>query len=187
MNALLRERSMDSAIGRLTLRANGEGLTHIFFEGTAPSRPDDAIADVDVTAGSDVEKYLDQTERELREYFDGTRTEFTVKLAPRGTDFQRQVWRALLEVPHGATCSYGEIASKIARPKAVRAVGAANGANPIPIIIPCHRIVGGNRRLTGYAGGLELKRQLLALEGVQCSKDRLIDSSQTELEWEARP
>jgi methylated-DNA-[protein]-cysteine S-methyltransferase len=182
MNALLRDRSMDSAIGRLTLRASGEGLTHIFFEGTATSRPDSAIADADANA----EKYLEQTERELREYFGGTRTEFTVKLAPQGTDFQRKVWHALLEVPHGTTCSYGDIATKIARPKAVRAVGAANGANPIPIIIPCHRIVGGNRRLTGYAGGLQLKRRLLALEGVRCSKDRLVDSTQTELEWEAR-
>jgi methylated-DNA-[protein]-cysteine S-methyltransferase len=102
---------------------------------------------------------------ELREYFAGKRRTFTIPLAPKGTPFQLAVWNALLEIPYGDTISYSELAQRIGKPSAVRAVGAANGANPIPVIIPCHRVIGANGSLTGYGGGIERKQWLLALEG----------------------
>jgi methylated-DNA-[protein]-cysteine S-methyltransferase len=102
---------------------------------------------------------------QLQEYFAGKRKTFTFPLAPRGTPFQLAVWNALLEIPYGDTISYAELARRIGKPSAVRAVGAANGANPIPVIIPCHRVIGSNGTLTGYGGGIERKQWLLALEG----------------------
>lgn len=104
---------------------------------------------------------------QLDEYFRGQRRTFDLELAPRGTEFQQAVWRALQGIPYGETRSYCDIAREIGRPAAVRAVGAANGANPIPIIIPCHRVVGSNGSLTGFGGGIETKRWLLALESPQ--------------------
>ena len=104
-------------------------------------------------------------ESQLREYFSGRRTTFDFPLAPKGTPFQLAVWSALLEIPYGDTTTYAELARRIGRPNAVRAVGAANGANPIPVIIPCHRVIGSNGTLTGYGGGIERKQWLLALEG----------------------
>lgn len=101
---------------------------------------------------------------QLKEYFSGNRQKFTVNLAPEGTQFQQQVWQALKDIPYGTTQSYQDIAHKINNPKAVRAVGRANGLNPIPIIIPCHRVIGTSGKLTGYAYGLALKAQLLTLE-----------------------
>ncbi|HJM89342.1 MAG TPA: methylated-DNA--[protein]-cysteine S-methyltransferase [Dehalococcoidia bacterium] len=101
---------------------------------------------------------------QLCEYFDGKRTAFDLTLAARGTDFQRRVWRALLDVPYGETASYGEIAEAVGKPTASRAVGAANGCNPISVIVPCHRIVGSKGALTGYGGGIERKKWLLNLE-----------------------
>jgi methylated-DNA-[protein]-cysteine S-methyltransferase len=105
-----------------------------------------------------------ETERQLGEYFAGQRKVFALKLDFAGTPFQRRVWEALLTIPHGETRSYAQIASQIGSPKAVRAVGAANGRNPISIIAPCHRVVGATGKLTGFAGGLETKAYLLALE-----------------------
>jgi methylated-DNA-[protein]-cysteine S-methyltransferase len=102
--------------------------------------------------------------RQLREYFEGGRTEFTMPLEMDGTDFQKDVWTALRRVPFGATVSYGELAQRIGRPKAGRAVGAANHANPLPIVVPCHRVIGSDRSLTGFGGGLETKRKLLEFE-----------------------
>jgi methylated-DNA-[protein]-cysteine S-methyltransferase len=102
--------------------------------------------------------------RQLREYFSGRRTEFDLPLAPQGTTFQRGVWRQLQEIPYGETISYGELAKRVGNPKASRAVGAANGQNPIPIVIPCHRVIGSNGKLTGFGGGLPTKEALLALE-----------------------
>jgi methylated-DNA-[protein]-cysteine S-methyltransferase len=102
---------------------------------------------------------------QLREYFDGARTTFELDLAPQGTEFQRAVWDELLRVPYGATVTYAELARRIGRPNAVRAVGAANGANPIAVVIPCHRVIGSNGTLTGYGGGIERKQWLLAHEG----------------------
>lgn len=110
-----------------------------------------------------------QAARQLREYFAGKRTEFDLPLAPRGTDFQRGVWKRLQEIPYGQTISYGELARRVGNPKASRAVGAANGSNPIPIVIPCHRVIGANGRLTGFGGGLPTKETLLALEARQLS------------------
>ena len=102
---------------------------------------------------------------ELAEYFAGRRRDFTIELAPRGTPFQLAVWEELRRIPYGGTISYSELARRIGRPSAIRAVGAANGANPIPVIIPCHRVIGANGTLTGYGGGIERKQWLLALEG----------------------
>ena len=105
-----------------------------------------------------------QVRRQLDEYFAGVRRSFDVALAPRGTPFQRRVWRALLSIPYGETITYGELARRVGKPRAARAVGAANGANPIAIIIPCHRVVAAGG-IGGYGGGPEIKRELLALEG----------------------
>ncbi|MCU7920654.1 MAG: methylated-DNA--[protein]-cysteine S-methyltransferase [Candidatus Thiodiazotropha sp. (ex Dulcina madagascariensis)] len=102
--------------------------------------------------------------QQLDEYFAGDREQFDLSLAPQGTDFQRQVWQALCDIPYGETWSYGQLAKYIGRPKASRAVGAANGLNPIPVIIPCHRVVGCNGKLTGFGGGIETKAFLLNLE-----------------------
>jgi O-6-methylguanine DNA methyltransferase len=103
--------------------------------------------------------------RELAEYFAGRRREFTLVVDPPGTPFQREVWGELARIPYGATLSYGELARRIGHPAASRAVGAANGANPIPVVLPCHRVIGSDGSLTGYGGGLPIKRALLALEG----------------------
>jgi methylated-DNA-[protein]-cysteine S-methyltransferase len=103
---------------------------------------------------------------QLRAYFARERKEFDLPLAPRGTEFQRRVWEELSRIPYGTTVSYAELAARIGRPGAFRAVGRANGTNPIPVILPCHRVIGADGSLTGYGGGMELKRALLALEGV---------------------
>ncbi|MEG1041668.1 MAG: methylated-DNA--[protein]-cysteine S-methyltransferase [Pseudomonas sp.] len=108
---------------------------------------------------------LDAVARQLDEYFSGTREAFELTLAPLGTPFQQEVWQALQRIPYGTTCSYRDLAEHIGRPRAVRAVGTANGANPIAIIVPCHRVIGSNGTLTGYAGGVERKQMLLELEG----------------------
>ena len=100
----------------------------------------------------------------MREYFSGRRTEFDLPLAPEGTEFQRTVWRHLQDIPYGQTISYGELAKRVGNPKASRAVGAANGCNPLPIVIPCHRVIGANGKLTGFGGGLPTKEMLLSLE-----------------------
>lgn len=109
--------------------------------------------------------------RQLREYFAGKREQFDLPLLPEGTEFQRGVWRRLQEIPYGETISYGELAKRVGNPKASRAVGAANGQNPIPIVIPCHRVIGANGKLTGFGGGLPIKEALLTLE----SKAKTLD------------
>ncbi len=116
-------------------------------------------------ARNDDEPVLAETSRQLTAYFDGTLTDFDLPLAPVGTDFQHRVWEQLSKIPHGETASYGEIAGRLGMTNAAsRAVGLANGRNPIPIVVPCHRVIGANGTLTGYAGGLERKQQLLELE-----------------------
>jgi methylated-DNA-[protein]-cysteine S-methyltransferase len=149
-----------SPVGPLTLVASGSALAAILWKDDNPRR---------VRLGNVVEdgthSILLETQRQLGEYFAGQLTVFTVKLDFAGTDFQRRVWAALLTIPYGQTRSYGEIARQIGSPAAVRAVGAANGRNPISIIAPCHRVVGSTGELTGFAGGLQTKARLLAFEG----------------------
>jgi methylated-DNA-[protein]-cysteine S-methyltransferase len=148
---------IDSPIGRLLLAGDGSSLIQVCFQsGPRPQQPaNDWIAD-----GAPFRAAIAQ----LGEYFAGERHRFELQLAPRGTEFQRQVWRALTEIPYGKTVSYGELARRIGKPSAPRAVGLANGANPLPIIVPCHRVIGADGSLTGFGGGLPIKRKLLALE-----------------------
>jgi methylated-DNA-[protein]-cysteine S-methyltransferase len=148
---------MDSPIGQLVLVGSPAGLAEIRFthDGTEPT-PDPGWQH-DPDAFQDV---IDQ----LQDYFAGERQMFTLLLDPHGTPFQREVWTALQTIPYGKTISYSELAQHIGKPNAVRAVGAANGQNPLPIVIPCHRVIGSNGSLTGYAGGLHIKRFLLNLE-----------------------
>ncbi len=117
-----------------------------------------------LAAKQSIGNHLEQAKNELEAYFRGELTRFTVALDLRGTDFQQQVWQELQQIGYGKSCSYQDIASSISRPKAVRAVGAANGANPVAIIVPCHRVIGKNGKLTGYAYGVEMKQYLLDLE-----------------------
>ena len=155
-------KTVDSPIGRLTLVATDEGLAGILWENDRPSR-----VRLNIEAEDERHPVLVQTERQLEEYFAGKRKAFDVKLDLDGTPFQRKVWRALLTIPFGETRSYGEIARQIGNPRAVRAVGAANGKNPVSIIAPCHRVIGSTGKLTGFAGGLDVKARLLALEGAK--------------------
>jgi len=150
---------IDSPVGRLTLVASDRGLAAILWEKDNPRR-----VPLGEVVESDSHPVLLETERQLQEYFAGRRREFTLPLDFRGTEFQRRVWSALLTIPFGQTRSYAQIAQQIGCPAAVRAVGAANGRNPLSIIAPCHRVVGSNGQLTGFAGGLEAKAKLLSLE-----------------------
>ncbi len=147
--------TIPSPLGPLRLYARGDELAAVQLPG------DDPLAE-ERTRPSDV---LALAADQLREYFAGHRRAFDLPLAPDGTGFQQLVWTALLAIPFGHTRSYGEIAAAIGRPSASRAVGAANGRNPIAIIVPCHRVIGASGALTGYAGGMEAKRWLLAHEG----------------------
>lgn len=150
---------MPSPVGTLTLVASDTGLAAILWEEDAPGRvrPGDMVEDRDHAV-------LAAAARQLGEYFAGTLTAFTVPLDFNGTAFQKSVWAALLTIPFGETRSYGAIARQIGRPGASRAVGAANGRNPISIIAPCHRVIGASGALTGFAGGLAAKKWLLAHE-----------------------
>ena len=157
----------DSPIGRLLLAADESGLQQLLMDiDGKPWR----IAE-DWRSATDE---LDEVCKQLDEYFAGSRQRFELRLAPQGTAFQLAVWQALLRIPYGQTSSYSALATEIARPTAVRAVGAANGANPIAIIIPCHRVIGRDGSLTGYAGGLPRKALLLKLEGAQLPEQRLL-------------
>ena len=153
----LRYRTVESPIGPLTLAGEGSTLMHLRMTEQAhePDRSDWTPAGPDA--------FADVVEQ-LNAYFAGTLTEFDVDLQLRGTDFQRKVWAALRTIPYGETRSYGQIAEQIGSPGASRAVGLANGRNPISIIVPCHRVIGAGGSLTGYAGGVDRKRLLVALE-----------------------
>jgi methylated-DNA-[protein]-cysteine S-methyltransferase len=142
-----------SPVGQLLLVAIEEGLLRVHFPPALP--PGDAQRD---------DWRLAPVASQLDEYFAGRRRRFDVPLAPRGTAFQLEVWRALQQIPYGETRTYAGIARAVGRPAAIRAVGSANGANPIPIIIPCHRVIGSNGSLTGFGGGIDVKRRLLDLE-----------------------
>lgn len=148
-------RAIETPIGPLTLEADENAVTAIRFS---------------AGGAQDASPLLDAAEAQLREYFAGARRTFDLPLAPHGTAFQRRVWAALRTIPYGETRTYGELAAAIDSPNASRAVGMANHRNPLPIVIPCHRVIGANGTLTGYAGGLEVKRRLLALEGINILK-----------------
>ncbi len=148
---------MESPIGPLLLAGDNEGLHEIsFVNGQRPAKPDPSWKEQSAP--------LKETIRQLRAYFAGELENFDLPLAPQGTPFQLTVWNNLRNIPYGETISYGELAGRIGNPKASRAVGLANGSNPIPIVIPCHRVIGSNGKLTGYGGGLPIKEKLLALE-----------------------
>jgi methylated-DNA-[protein]-cysteine S-methyltransferase len=153
-------KTMKSPVGELTLVASDRGLAAILWENDDPRRV--RLAPVEEDKGHPV---LLDTERQLKDYFAGKRKAFPLQLDFKGTEFQRKVWAALLTIPFGETRTYAQIARQIKRPTAARAVGAAIGRNPISIIAPCHRVVGSSGELTGFAGGLETKARLLALEG----------------------
>lgn len=149
--------TVDSPLGPLTLVGRGETLTGLYL-------PDHQPAPNRATFGAEDPDGFSQARSELAGYFAGSRTVFTVPLAPVGTPFQLEVWQVLREIAYGETMTYGEIAVRVGRPTAVRAVGAANGRNPLSIVVGCHRVVGSGGALTGYAGGLDRKRWLLDLE-----------------------
>lgn len=148
---------MDSPLGAITIQAVDAGLLGIWFE-------QHTTLPVELGCESAHHPVINETREQLHQYFSGLRQQFNLPLAAQGTEFQQRVWRALTEIPYGQTCSYQELANAIGNPKAVRAVGLANGKNPISIVVPCHRVIGKNGKLTGYAGGVERKEQLLALE-----------------------
>ena len=152
-------RLYDSPVGPLLLAASDAGVHAIEFHAQrhpVPRQPNWQAGD---------HPLLDAIATQLDGYFDGSRDGFDLPLAPRGTEFQRNVWHALATIPYGETVSYAQLASRIGKPAATRAVGAANGRNPIPIVLPCHRVIGADGSLTGFGGGLPTKRFLLELEG----------------------
>ena len=151
----------ESPLGPMFATAEEDGITHVEFAGAkyAPEARPDWVEDPQAPD-------LAACGRQLAEYFAGTRTGFDLPLAPRGSDFQQRVWREIARVPYGETISYAELAKRAGAPGQARAAGAATGRNPVGVVIPCHRIVGSDGSLTGYAGGLDRKRVLLELEGV---------------------
>ena len=147
---------IDSPIGKLTLMADENALRAVYMETSVA--PQGELRSTPL---------LERAAVQLEEYFAGKRTDFDLPLEPIGTEFQTEVWKALTKIPFGQTCSYADIARTIRRPKAMRAVGAANGQNPIAVIVPCHRVIGADGSLTGYGGGLPRKKWLLSHESGQ--------------------
>ena len=152
-------KEMTSPVGKLKLIASSEALVAVLWEREKPNR-----VKLETPVLDPHHPLLLEAERQLSEYFAGQRTSFDLPLEPRGTKFQIRVWQALREIPFGQTRTYLDLAKAIGSPKAVRAVGAANGKNPLSIVVPCHRVIGADRSLTGFAGGLETKAALLAFE-----------------------
>lgn len=148
---------LESAIGTLLLAGDADGLQQILF--ATDGRPANPNPEWQEDASP-----LAEAVRQLKAYFAGELENFDLQLSPQGTPFQQRVWGELQKIPYGETVSYGELARRIGNPKASRAVGLANGSNPISIVIPCHRVIGANGKLTGYGGGLPIKEKLLALE-----------------------
>lgn len=144
---------MQSPIGVIEIVGNSEGVSSILF------KDDDSLA-----ISENIPKELNDVVTQLQEYFEGKRLTFNVKISPKGTDFQKRVWNELLNIPFGKTLNYQQIANKLGDPKVIRAAASANGKNPISIIIPCHRVIGSDGSLTGYAGGLHRKKWLLEHE-----------------------
>ena len=154
---MTRTLQIETPVGPVMVTATDQAITSIRF-GTEVSE------NSTLTAESAATPLLQEAARQLREYFSGTRRDFSLPLAPAGTPFQKSVWQALLTIPYGETCTYGQIAVQIGHNKSFRAVGMANNRNPIVIVVPCHRVLGYDGKLTGYAGGLDIKEQLLNLE-----------------------
>jgi methylated-DNA-[protein]-cysteine S-methyltransferase len=155
----LASKTIESPVGKLKLVASDNALVAILWEKDSPRRV--RLSDL---AANDRHPVLVETERQLSEYFSGKRKTFSIALDMRGTRFQKEVWEALLAIPFGETRSYGQLAKQLGNPQATRAVGAANGRNPLSIIVPCHRVIGSSGKLTGFAGGLDVKAHLLSLE-----------------------
>ncbi|MDN3653207.1 methylated-DNA--[protein]-cysteine S-methyltransferase [Thalassotalea ponticola] len=169
---MLYYQSMNSPMGDIMVVANDHGITEVAFQQGAvpvivPTESSDTIVLANQHSGRRVPDHLARAITQLDQYFSGRRTTFDLPLAQQGTDFQQRVWQALTDIPYASTCSYGELAQQLGKPKAMRAVGSANGKNKIAIIVPCHRVIGKNNKLTGYAGGLALKAQLLSLENAR--------------------
>lgn len=164
MNMTLFYKEMTSPVGKLKLVASANALVAVLWERERPNR-----VKLEPTRLDPSHPVLADTERQLTEYFGNARTEFDLPLEPQGSEFQKTVWRALRAIPFGTTRSYLDLAKAIGSNNAVRAVGAANGKNPISIIVPCHRVIGSNGTPTGFAGGLEVKAKLLALEAKAAS------------------
>jgi methylated-DNA-[protein]-cysteine S-methyltransferase len=159
MKMALFYKEMASPLGKLKLVANASALVAVRFARERPNR----LA-LDASSAAPHHPVLVEAERQLSDYFAGKRITFELSLAPHGTEFQKKVWRHLRRIPFGKTKSYGDIASAIGSPRSPRAVGAACGKNPLAVVVPCHRVLGANGTLTGFAGGLEAKAKLLALE-----------------------
>jgi methylated-DNA-[protein]-cysteine S-methyltransferase len=155
---------LDTPIGVLTIESDGEAITHITLPDERTKKPKGSTAD-----DSPVPKVVKRAVTQLTEYFAGERTEFDLPLEVDGTEFQKDVWMTLADIPYGKTISYAELAGMVGRPTAFRAVGQANGANPIPIVLPCHRVIATGGGIGGYGGGLDMKRKLLALEGIDAN------------------
>jgi methylated-DNA-[protein]-cysteine S-methyltransferase len=158
---------VQSPVGELLLTASDTALTGVYFPTSRRGPPPTHRADwIEDTGQGTAGELLARAKQQVIEYFDGTRTTFDLPLEALGSPFEHRVWNALRTIPYGATTTYGELARRLGDVGATRAVGAANGKNPIPIIVPCHRVVGANGELTGFGGGLDRKRRLLEHEGV---------------------
>lgn len=144
---------VDSPLGKIEINGDSSGLGSVIF-----------LDSEEIVISNTIPSELKEAATQLNEYFKGERKEFTVKLSPKGTDFQQKVWKELQKIPFGKTVSYQQIANQLGNPKVIRAAASANGKNPISIIIPCHRVIGSDGSLTGYAGGLHRKKWLLELE-----------------------
>lgn len=155
-NRCMQAITFKTPIKEISITATDKGLVSLSF-GKAPKTK---------SVDSKAQIHLDQAKKQIEEYFNGKRTTFDLKLAPAGTEFQLKVWSSLSKIPFGKTLSYADIANMSGSPKAFRAVGSANGKNPLPIIVPCHRVINADGKLGGYSGGLDIKEKLLELEGV---------------------
>ncbi len=145
----------DTPLCEIILAGGSTGLSNIFLNTESFKIPGEWLRD---------DAFFADTVNQIKEYFSGKRTKFNIKINPQGTDFQKKVWNELKKIPYGKLCSYKDIAQSIGNPKACRAVGMANSKNPIPLIIPCHRVIGANGKLTGFASGLAIKEKLIKLE-----------------------
>lgn len=152
----------ETDIGKIGIAENGKAITNVYFN-NGQILEEFNIEETDL---------LRKAGKELKEYFDGERKEFDIPLKVDGTDFRKSVWKELCKIPYGETCTYGDIAKRIGNPKASRAVGLANNKNKIPIFIPCHRVIGANGKLVGFAGGIEIKKYLLDLESKRIVKSK---------------